>query len=79
LLIVYLILLTKGLAQDYINLLQEGADVIRTILLYIRDHPEDTFLIHCSLGKDRTGVVFAILLCIAGVSKELMAIEYSIS
>lgn len=31
------------------------------------------------MGKDRTGVIFALLLSIAGVSRELVAAEYSLS
>jgi hypothetical protein len=37
------------------------------------------FLIHCSLGKDRTGVVFALLLSLAGVPREVVAAEYNLS
>ncbi|KAL2816652.1 protein-tyrosine phosphatase-like protein [Aspergillus granulosus] len=69
----------KATAEGYITLLTEGNQVIRHILLLIRDNPSDVFLIHCSMGKDRTGVIFAILLSIAGVSHDDIASEYSLS
>jgi hypothetical protein len=66
-------------ADGYLKLLEEGHSVVRDVLLLICENPEDVFLIHCSMGKDRTGVFFAILLCIAGVSHDDIASEYSLS
>ncbi|MBR5771603.1 MAG: tyrosine-protein phosphatase, partial [Clostridia bacterium] len=37
------------------------------------------FLIHCFLGKDRTGILSALLLSLAGVSRELIARDYRLS
>ncbi|KAL3461850.1 protein-tyrosine phosphatase-like protein [Aspergillus heterothallicus] len=67
------------IAEGYIALLEEGHSIIREILLLIRDNPNDVFLIHCSMGKDRTGVIFAILLALAGVMHDDIATEYSLS
>lgn len=36
-------------------------------------------LIHCSLGKDRTGVICALILSLCGVSDEDVAKDYSFS
>lgn len=36
-------------------------------------------LIHCSLGKDRTGVISALILSLCGVSDEDVAKDYSFS
>lgn len=36
-------------------------------------------LIHCTLGKDRTGMVFALLFLLAGVSDTVIASEYGLS
>ncbi|KAJ0419186.1 protein-tyrosine phosphatase-like protein [Aspergillus carlsbadensis] len=69
----------KVIAEGYLKLLEEGHSVIRDVLLLIRDNPDDVFLIHCSMGKDRTGVTFAILLCLAGVPHDDIASEYSLS
>ncbi|KAL5043609.1 hypothetical protein BDW71DRAFT_216214 [Aspergillus fruticulosus] len=67
----------KVIAEGYFKLLIEGHQVIRDILFLIRDNPNDVFLIHCAMGKDRTGVVFAVLLSLSGVSDDVIADEYS--
>jgi hypothetical protein len=67
------------IADGYLKLLEEGHSVVRDVLLLIRNNPKDVFLIHCSMGKDRTGVIFAILLCLADVSHDDIASEYSLS
>ncbi|OJJ52932.1 hypothetical protein ASPSYDRAFT_164011 [Aspergillus sydowii CBS 593.65] len=67
----------KAIAESYFKLILEGHEVIRDILLLIRDNPNDVFLIHCAMGKDRTGVIFAILLALAGVPDDIVADEYS--
>jgi len=36
-------------------------------------------LIHCSLGKDRTGVLCAIILSLAGVDDDIVAQEYALT
>lgn len=69
----------QAVAQEYLSLLREGPTIIRNILLQIRDHPEEVHIIHCSMGKDRTGLIFAILLSLAGVPEETVAEEYSLS
>ncbi|KAL4951152.1 protein-tyrosine phosphatase-like protein [Aspergillus filifer] len=69
----------RAVAQSYLTLLTDGARVLRDILLYIRDYPDDTLLIHCAMGKDRTGVIFAVLLCLAGVPDKVIAEEYALS
>lgn len=49
-------------------------DVFRLLISF--DGP---FLIHCFLGKDRTGILSALLLSLAGVSRELIARDYRLS
>ncbi|KAL5336819.1 hypothetical protein BJX70DRAFT_371634 [Aspergillus crustosus] len=49
------------------------------LILHISAHPDSVFLIHCSMGKDRTEVIFALLLSLAGVSLDIIAREYSLS
>ncbi|RDW84058.1 tyrosine-protein phosphatase [Aspergillus mulundensis] len=67
----------KAIAEGYFQLLVEGHDVIGNILALIRNNPNDVYLIHCAMGKDRTGVVFAVLLSLAGVPEDVIAEEYS--
>lgn len=41
--------------------------------------PKDAILVHCTAGKDRTGVFFAILLTFLGCSKEDVTADYSLT
>jgi protein-tyrosine phosphatase len=36
-------------------------------------------LVHCSAGKDRTGIVIALILAVLGVPEELIAADYALS
>ncbi|KAL5334621.1 protein-tyrosine phosphatase-like protein [Aspergillus crustosus] len=58
-------------------MLLEGQEIIKEILSLLLTTPDTAFLIHCSMGKDQIGVVFAILLSLAGVSADVVAEEYS--
>ena len=50
-----------------------------TILRQIIEHPEEPILFHCTAGKDRTGVLAAMLLRLAGVDDDTIAWEYSLT
>lgn len=50
-----------------------------TILRQILEHPDEPIIFHCSAGKDRTGVLAAILLKLAGVDDETIAWEYALT
>jgi protein-tyrosine phosphatase len=43
------------------------------------DNPEKTILFHCAAGKDRTGMTAALLLMLAGVSKENIIMDYTVT
>lgn len=66
-------------AQAYAPILEHGGGAFREVLLHVRDRPADALLCHCSAGKDRTGVLVAILLKIAGCADEVVAREYELS
>jgi protein-tyrosine phosphatase len=54
---------------------REIADVLRTIA----EAPRGVVLFHCVAGKDRTGVVAALLLAVADVQPSEIAADYAIS
>ncbi|KIJ66752.1 hypothetical protein HYDPIDRAFT_85094 [Hydnomerulius pinastri MD-312] len=49
------------------------------ILAHIRDHPEVPCLVHCTAGKDRTGVFTCLLLMILGVGDEDIAYDHALT
>ena len=60
------------------SLLKVGSVIIQRVLEHFRDNT-DGCLIHCAMGKDRTGVIVGLLLSLAGVPNETVAEEFSLS
>lgn len=54
---------------------KELAETLRAMLA----HPEGKTLFHCSAGKDRTGVVAALLLLLAGAREEDVVADYALT
>ena len=63
----------------YVDIMAAGGPALRTILVHLRNHPSEACLIHCSAGKDRTGVAIALILAIAGVNDEDIISEYRLT
>jgi protein tyrosine/serine phosphatase len=71
---------SEGFVNAYRDIATHGArkgGAYRTILEHLRDRPDEKLVFHCTAGKDRTGVLGAVLLKLCGVSDELVAWEYS--
>ena len=51
----------------------------RTILLHLAYEPSKPLIVHCTAGKDRTGVLCALVLSLCGVEDEIIAYEYSLT
>ncbi|OAA65862.1 protein tyrosine/serine phosphatase [Niveomyces insectorum RCEF 264] len=71
----------KGMVNAYLTILKTGAPAYRTIMQHILEHPppQNAFIIHCTAGKDRTGVLGALILSLCGVPDEVVADEYSLT
>jgi protein-tyrosine phosphatase len=63
------------LATAYLRFLDRGAAKIAHILDIVAAGPAP-ILIHCTAGKDRTGVVVAVLLRAAGVTRSAITSDY---
>lgn len=67
-------------ARAYSHFLIDGAPSFRTVFTHIRDQPQSPFLIHCAGGKDRTGVLAALILRVAGVTDDdIIGREYELT
>ena len=52
---------------------------LRTVLGFIAAAPPEPLLFHCVAGKDRTGLIAALLLALADATPEAIAHDYSVS
>ncbi|MGH2548438.1 MAG: tyrosine-protein phosphatase, partial [Thermomicrobiales bacterium] len=64
------------LAEHYRNNLKAGGERIAAILETIAEAPDGGVLFHCQGGQDRTGLISAFLLDIAGVPAETIVADY---
>ena len=68
------------LARIYLDILELARDRLLDALAVVRDAaPRGATLIHCTAGKDRTGLVAALLLRGAGVHPDRIADEYALT
>jgi protein-tyrosine phosphatase len=67
------------LADDYKRLVDSFAPSIVEIMQSIARAPEGAVLIHCHAGKDRTGIISAMLLALAGVPEDIIAADYALT
>jgi protein-tyrosine phosphatase len=67
------------LAAMYLVWLDQRTTRMARIMRAIASAPAPSVLVHCWSGKDRTGVVIALLLLLAGVEPELVAADYALT
>ncbi|KAI2794569.1 hypothetical protein POX_a01168 [Penicillium oxalicum] len=56
----------RGFVKMYSGILEASAPAFHQVFKHIRDQPDDPFVFHCSAGKDRTGVLAALILSLMG-------------
>lgn len=69
----------ETVAETYIWLLDRMAHRVAAIMQAIASAPEGGVLVHCYAGKDRTGLIVALLLALAGVSRDEIVTDYALS
>jgi protein-tyrosine phosphatase len=69
----------RFLADRYLVMLDEGAESLVTILDLLADPERVPAVFHCAAGKDRTGVVAAVVLAVLGVDDDVIAQDYGLS
>lgn len=63
----------------YILALETRQAAIAQVLGIIADAPDGTVLFHCTAGKDRTGIISALLLSLVGVGSETIVEDYALT
>jgi hypothetical protein len=69
----------SGFVSAYHDILSAGGPTYAKILRYLIANPGKGALVHCSAGKDRTGIFFGFLFSFLGVDKETIADEYNLT
>jgi protein-tyrosine phosphatase len=63
----------------YLTAIETRGDAISTILSRMSDVREGTVLFNCTAGKDRTGIIAALLLGLAGASHTDIVADYALT
>jgi len=70
---------TEAFLELYSQILDHGGPAFGAILRHIRDKPNEGCIFHCTAGKDRTGIIAAIILKLAGVPDEEISKDYALT
>lgn len=73
----YLVVNQQTLSKQYVDILEYTKPAVADILRLLISDDNTPVLIHCAHGKDRTGVVIAVILGCLGVEDELVAQDYA--
>ncbi|KAI0407635.1 protein-tyrosine phosphatase-like protein [Xylaria palmicola] len=68
-----------GYEDMYLEVIDIYAESWKAILEHVRDRAQDPFLVHCTAGRDRTGVFGGLLLALAGASEDTIATDWQLS
>jgi protein-tyrosine phosphatase len=69
----------RQLAAIYRYLINERGDAIAEAIKHLCRPGSVPALVHCSAGKDRTGIVIALVLAVLGVPDEIVAADYALT
>jgi protein-tyrosine phosphatase len=67
------------LAELYRGMLDRRPELFGAVMVTIAEAPEGAVAVHCAAGKDRTGLVVAMTLSLAGVPDEAIGADYAMT
>ena len=73
---------TYGMGQSglrYFALLENGETIWREVIKILLDPGSYPLLVHCTAGKDRTGMAAALILDLIGVARDTISEDYAMS
>jgi protein-tyrosine phosphatase len=65
--------------ENYIGIIDQFQDSVAAVMQAIATAPEGVVLVHCAIGKDRTGITCAMLLELAGVDRDTIGLDYALT
>jgi protein-tyrosine phosphatase len=69
----------EAMAQGYLNMLEQQARLFGDLIRLVADAANHPVVIHCTAGKDRTGLGAALLLGAVGVDRETVIADYALT
>ena len=69
----------RTLAEDYIGMLERFAPQVANVATALAHAADGGVVVHCAAGKDRTGLITALLLGLAGVAPQAIADDYALT
>ncbi len=70
---------THPMGDFYVMILKELGKEIADVMRVIANNDSGLILFHCAHGKDRTGIIAALLYLLAGASRENIVLNYKVS
>jgi protein tyrosine/serine phosphatase len=70
---------TEGFVKAYQDIMNAGTEAYGRVFRYLAMEKPSPCLVHCTAGKDRTGVLVALLGLLGGVDHESVAREYALT
>ncbi len=67
------------LAEIYCTMLDLRPDLFAQAFAAVADAPAGAVVVHCAGGKDRTGIITAFALSVAGVADDVIAADYALT
>ncbi|MFI6534494.1 tyrosine-protein phosphatase [Nonomuraea sp. NPDC050547] len=69
----------RFLADRYLEVAEDGVPLLRSAIETIADADNAPIVIHCAAGKDRTGILTALVLSLAGVAATDIVADYALT
>ncbi|KAF8663464.1 hypothetical protein AX16_001034 [Volvariella volvacea WC 439] len=70
---------TEAFMELYSQILDHAGKAFGIAFRHMRDKPDEGIIFHCTAGKDRTGILAALFLKLAGVADDVIANDYALS
>ena len=67
------------MVELYVDMVDARPELFAAALAAIADAPDGAVVVHCAGGKDRTGLVTALALTVAGAEPEVVAADYALT
>jgi protein-tyrosine phosphatase len=68
---------TEYPTDSYRHLVDQSRTLLGAAVVAVAEAPPGAVVVHCHAGRDRTGVVVALVLAVAGVPHEAIAADYA--